>query len=91
MQIAHRIQAGRRGIDGVGHRRRVQFGTDERRDIEPQRPIGNPAKSQRNVNAIAVIVERDLGRGRDKGKVRAPRTDLEEACADAHAAARPET
>ena len=30
-----------------------------------------------------VIVERDLGRGRDKGKVRAPRADLEEACADA--------
>ena len=49
------------------------------------------AEAERDVEAAPILVERDLRRGRDKGKIRAPRADLEEADADAARAARPET
>ena len=91
MQIAHRIEFARRGIDSVGHRRCIEFRCNERGYVEPQRPVADATHPERNLDAIALLVERDLRRRGDKGKVRAPRADLEEAGADAQVATRPET
>ena len=64
MQIAHRIEFRRRGMDGLLHRRRIKPGTDQRRHIEPQRPVADAADAERNIRAKVPIVERDLGGGR---------------------------
>ena len=50
MQVAHRLDVARGGIDRVGCRRRIQLGADERRHIEPCRPIGNAANVTQNVS-----------------------------------------
>ena len=83
MQIAHRIDIGRGGIDRFRHRCRIQPGANQRRHIEPQRPVADAADAERDLEAAAVIVERDLRCRGDERKIRAPRADLEKADADA--------
>ncbi len=83
MQVAHRIDTGTGGIDGLRHRPGIKPGSDKGGYIQPQRPIADTAKSQRNLEAAIFLVERDLGSRRDKGKVRTARADLKETDADA--------
>ena len=57
MQVAHRLDVGAGGIDGVGHRAGVQFRSGERGRIEPQRPVGDAAKAERDLEATPLLVE----------------------------------
>src|SRR5258708_29477772 len=54
--------------------------------IKQNRPIAGPAVAQRDVDAVVIVIQRDLRGGRHEGEIRAPRADLEEAGADARVA-----
>jgi len=83
VQIAHRLDIGAGGFDGLACRCGIEPGSNERGHIEPQRPVGDAAKAERDVEAISLIIQRDLRRGGDEGKIRTPRADLEKARTDA--------
>src|SRR6202163_4671716 len=83
MQIAHRLEIVGCGIDGCSDRPRIEFGANEGRYIQPQGPVADAADAECRIEAAPVLVERDLGGGCDKGKIRAAGADLEKADADA--------
>src|SRR5258708_3520090 len=83
MEIAHRIEFNRCGIDRFRHRCRIERRADQRRYIQPHRPLADAAYAECDVDTASVLVERDLCCGCDESKIRAARADLEKAHADA--------
>src|SRR5260370_33460908 len=71
MQVAHRLEIVGCGVDGCSDRARIEFGPNQGRYIQPQGPVADAAHAQGRIEAAPLLVERDLGGGGEKGKIRA--------------------
>jgi len=83
MQIAHRVEIAGRGLDRIGHRCRIELSADERRHIQPQRPIADAADAERDVEAAPSSPSATWAAAATNAKSERRRADLEEADPDA--------